>query len=47
MGIERVKAGSSSNDCWKLFVDNSILISIKAHILQKGTENEPNFLFIV
>ncbi|CAK8681971.1 unnamed protein product [Clavelina lepadiformis] len=39
----RYKASSSPYDCWKLFVDNSILIPIKTHTTREATKNDPNF----
>ena len=40
----RYKASNSPYDCWKLFVDNSILIPLKTHTIREATKNEPNFL---
>ena len=39
------KALRSPYECWKLFVDNSILISIKTHTIREATKYNPNFFF--
>ena len=41
----RYKASSSPCECWRLFVDNSILISIKTHTIRETTIYNSNFLF--
>ena len=39
----RYKVGDSRYDCWKLFVDNFILIFIKAQTMREANKNKSNF----
>ena len=41
----RYKASSIPYECWKLFVDNSILISIKTHTIRETTKYHSTFCF--
>ena len=43
----RYKASNSLYEYWKLFVDNSILISIKTHTIREATKYNPTFFFLM